>query len=299
MFKRIVVGADGSPEGRDAAALGAAIAAATSSGLTLLCAFPPYPVSGAGMDRRSQVRTAEHQLSADRRQFAPSAHIEAVADPDPARALLNNAQHWHADLVVIGSGHRAAIGRCTIGHTGRRLLNKMPPALAIAKRGLHESGAELRNIAVGYDGAPESYDGAPESESALQLADALAVAADAELLIHTVHRDAQLDALKIAKRAAARAAARSYVNPSIGDPGLLLRAFSDAVDVMVIGSRRWGPLARMVLGGVGEALATDCGSSLIIARAAAARRPALSKSPHGDPLTSATSGAARDERIVL
>lgn len=315
MFRRIVVGADGSPEGMDAAALGAAIAAATGSGLTLLDAFSPYPVSGTGMDRRTQVRAAERQLNAERRRFAPYAHIEVVSDPDPARALLRNARHWHADLVVIGSSRRAAAERCSIGQTGRRLLRKMPPALAIAKRGFHEqSSPELRSIAVGYDGGPES-------ERALQLADQLAAAMDAELSIHTVNRDpiptlrrgdsvsaeflqeiregARLGAMRIAERAAARTAARSSVNPAVGEPALVLTELSACTDVMVIGSRRWGPLARVLLGGVGEALATDCGASLIIASRPSNHRSTPSRRPHADPRTTPTSTQDPGARTVL
>jgi hypothetical protein len=36
MFKRVVAGCDGSPEGRDAAALGASIASATAAGVSLV-----------------------------------------------------------------------------------------------------------------------------------------------------------------------------------------------------------------------------------------------------------------------
>lgn len=280
MFRRIVVGVDGSSEGRDAAALGAAIAAATGSGLTLLGAFTPFPVAaGEGTQRESQVRAAERQLWADRREFAPFAHIEAVADPNPARALLANAEEWHADLIVIGSTRRAPVGRCAIGSTGRLLLLKDPPALAIAERGWHAHASMLRNIGVGYDGGPES-------EHALQFADQLAAAAGAELLVETVTRDpippllhgepssptllqelrddAQRVALATAKHATAHTAASSSARASIGEPGPVLREVSESVDLMVIGSRRWGTLARVVLDAAGETLVADCGASLIL-----------------------------------
>lgn len=316
MFNRIVVGTDGSPEGKDAVALGAAIADATGAGLTLLSAYSPFLISaGEGMNRKSQIRAAERELWAERRHFAPYAHVEVVADSDPARALLLNARRWHADLVVIGSTRRAADGRCAIGQVGRRLLSRMPPALAIAKRGLHEHGvAELLNIAIGYDAGPES-------ERALELADAIAVAADAELLIHSVSRDpaprllpgdalapellqdaregVQHGALKIGQGAAARTAATSYVNASVGDPGAVLRELSADVDLMVVGSRRWGPLARVVLGGVGEALAGDCGASLIITGPPAEQPHPQRESPHPDGHSTPTSPAAGDGRIVL
>ncbi len=291
MFRRIIVGADGSPEGQDAVVLGAEIAAATGAGLTLLQSFAPFLMSTRGaMDRQSQVQEAERLLRADRHRFAPDAHIEIVADSNPARALREHAERWNADLVVIGSSHHAAFGRSCIGQTGRRLLDNMPAALAIAQRGLHEQGLRLSTIAVGYDGGPES-------ERALKLADDLASSADAELLIETVNPEPlpaiaiggtegegwahvreheQRDARELGLRAAAQATARVQVDARVSDPGHELRELSSSVDVMVIGSRRWGAFARVVLGGVGETLVSDCGSSLIII---ARRAPLHSEHP--------------------
>lgn len=277
MFRRIVVGADTSREGRDAVALAAAIATATGAGITLLQAYPTVPLmDGAAAERRC----AGRQLASLRDELAPTAHIACVADGNAARALLAEAESWHADLIVIGSSRKAATGRCAIGGTGRRLLTKLPPALAIARRGLHEDTVTLANIAVGYDGGPES-------DRALRFADRLAVHANAELLIETVNKDpiptllsgeslsrellaeiregAQLGAVKIGERAASRTAAPCHVNGSIGDAALVLREMSEDADLMVIGSRRWGLLPRVLLGGVGEALAADCGASLVIA----------------------------------
>lgn len=287
MFRRIVAGADGTPEGRDAIVLGAAIAEATGAGLTLLRAFPPFLLgSGETMTRRSQVHETERQLWAERRHHAPDAHAEILAHTNPARALLSHAEQWHADLIVIGSQTDVPIGHSAIGRVGRRLLDGTPPAIAIARRGLHETGAELATIAVGYDGDIAS-------DRALEFADALADAAGAELRIHTVHevpipvllrgepstpellqdlRDgARSGALEVARRAASTTAAESRVEAEVGDPGLVLREASAHADLIVIGSRRWGTIARLVLGGVGEALAADCGSSLLIVRNAPGR----------------------------
>lgn len=314
MFRRIVVGADGSPEGKDAVVLGAAIAAATGAGLTLLGAFPPFPIAdGAASDRTSQAGSVDRQLSKLRRRFAPSAHVTSVGDGNAARALLNEAQSWHANLIVIGSSRHAEMGRCAIGKTGRRLLNKVPSALAIAKRGLHQEAFALSRIAVGYDGAPES-------DRALQFADTLAVYANAGLFIETVNKDPvfpflqggsptpalleetrkgiELEALSVAKRAAAQTTATSNVNASIGEPGAVLRDISEGVDLMVIGSRRWGVLPRVLLGGVGEALASDCGASLIIASRPADRSTALPDSPYADPRAIPASTPASSEKLV-
>lgn len=285
MFSRIIVGADGSPEGQDAVVLGAAIASATGAGLTLLQSFAPFLISSEGvMDRQSQIHDAQRLLASDRHLFAPDAHIEIVADSNAARALRSHADRWHADMVVIGSSRHTLMGHSSIGQTGRRLLDNMPAALAVAKRGLHEEGLELKTIAVGYDGGPES-------EGALELADAIATNADVELLIETINpeplpavsvgvlstedwgaviEEERRGALELGRSAAAGTSARVHVDARVSDPGRELRAISNDVDIMVIGSRRWGAFARVALGGVGETLAADCGCSLIITRRAPA-----------------------------
>ena len=43
-----------------------------------------------------------------------------------------------------------------------------------------------------------------------------------------------------------------------------LLTFSERVDLVVIGSRRWGPVARLLLGSTGEALAHDAACALLV-----------------------------------
>jgi nucleotide-binding universal stress UspA family protein len=44
----------------------------------------------------------------------------------------------------------------------------------------------------------------------------------------------------------------------------LLDELSDEVDLLVIGSRRWGPLTRVLLSGTGEALMHGARSSIMV-----------------------------------
>ena len=270
MFTRILVGDDGGAEGLDAVVLGEALATATGAGLTLLQAFAPtFLPSPAGIDEETS-RHAAHELAADRSHYAPHALTEVVADFSAARALGRHAHRWHADVVVIGSSRRAESGRVAIGKVGRGLLERAPYAVAIAKRGLHEQGFQINSVAVGYDGGAQA-------QIALGFADAIAAGAGAELLILTVAHDEQ--------PACAETAARTRVQAHDGDPGNRLRELSDSVDLMVIGSRRWGPIARLVLGGVGETLASDCGASLLISRREL-RHPAHSAAQTTDQIES-------------
>jgi nucleotide-binding universal stress UspA family protein len=57
---------------------------------------------------------------------------------------------------------------------------------------------------------------------------------------------------------------RSEVNSVVGDPGHELRRLSESVDLVAVGSRRWGPIAGLVTGGVGETLVADAGCAVLI-----------------------------------
>jgi nucleotide-binding universal stress UspA family protein len=291
VFSHILVGSDGRPGADDALALGAAIASATGSRVSLLGVFPPsfLPVEGV-TDRKTLRAEAARTLREQRHRLAPDAAVRTVADPSPARALRSFARRYRADLVIVGSSHTAAPGHVAIGRTGRQLLYDASFSLALAARGGHERSSGLRAIGVGHGGGPEA-------DVALAVAAGLARAAHAKLLLRRVVEDRvpvltgeqwigladwshehmweaeRQKALAEAGAAASGLAGGAEVSATVGDPGYEMRAFSEAVDLLVVGSRRWGPVARIVTGGVGETLVTDASCSvLIVPRPAPARR---------------------------
>jgi len=103
-FATILVGSDGTGEGQDAVALGAALASITGAGLLLVRVFPTplFPTPGS-TDRATLREQADKGLQHDRDQLAPQALINSLADDSVPRALLHFAERTHAGLVVIGS----------------------------------------------------------------------------------------------------------------------------------------------------------------------------------------------------
>jgi nucleotide-binding universal stress UspA family protein len=287
-FRHIVIGCDGSPEGSDAVVLGAGIAAASGARVTLVGVFPIslFPITNT--DRQTLRRNTEQTLRAQGQLFAPDAVIHAVADLSVPRALRHFAVQWRADLVVVGSDHQAPTGGVAITARARQLLHEAPYALAVAQRGLHEREFALRSIGVGYDGGPEA-------EQALQCAAALGRGSGATLSLVSVVEDRipaltgqqwmqtrdwshywepqRETALVHAQAATSSLAVTCKVSAAIGDPAHELRDLSATVDLLVVGSRRWGIRARLLAGSVGEGLVADCGCSLLIVP-----RPAASES---------------------
>jgi nucleotide-binding universal stress UspA family protein len=220
-------------------------------------------------------------LRRERDLFAPEASIHTVVDTSVPRALLHYAERWGGDLMIVGSNPAAEPGRVTISRGGRQLLYDAPFALAVAARGIHEHPRSLRGIGVGYDGGPEA-------EAALGVAADLARAAQEPLRTMGVVDDwvpafsakewlTAVDStpqslwapererlLTHVEAAVSRVEVPADVSVVIGNPGRELREFSDTVDLLVVGSRRWGPVARLVSGGIGETLVAGAGCSVLI-----------------------------------
>jgi len=181
--------------------------------------------------------------------------------------------------VVIGSASKTPIGHVGISSRGRQLVSEAPFALAVAMRGLSERDFRLSKVGVGYDGGRES-------ESALEVAACLARATQSKLSVLTmvenrvprlsgwqlmelddwehVWEPERIEAQRRAEVAAGGLGVSCEVTAAVGDPGHELRRLSSQVDLMVIGSRRWGTLARIMAGSVGETLVADAGCSLLI-----------------------------------
>lgn len=278
MLSTIAIGSDGSAEARDGIALATALAGATGAALWLVGVYatPLLPVTGVS-DRATLHDQARAALRRDQERLAPDALIETVPDLSVARGLEHFADRHHVNLLAIGCARSAPADHMRIGRRGRQLLHETPFALAVAQHGLHREGLALTRVGVGYD------DG-PESAAALELAAEVARGGGAQLAVHTVIDNRvpsfgaawSLGALEStweqsrelahaqADRAATATGVAGEVTSAIGDPARELQRLTDEVDLMVVGSRRWGRVARIVLGSVGEGLMADSGCSVIV-----------------------------------
>lgn len=282
---RIAAAVDGFREGRDAAKLASMIAVATRAELMLVAVHPdPMVVLPAEIGWTGMRKEAERFLRETRDALAPGARIGVETDWSVPRALERVVQREHRDLLVIGSSRRGSEGRVCIGDRTRQLLSHSRCALAVAPRGFSEQPARrLKRIGVGYDGAPES-------EAALSLAGALAVSAGATLSVRSVvddrlptvgwqsaareqvfamwdevlapHIAALLERAQSASEATG--AKLAEVDVRRGRPADALMELCGQVDLLVIGSRRWGGAARILLGRTGEALMNEANAAVLV-----------------------------------
>jgi len=277
MFENVLVGVDGSASGRDAIAFASQLADPAGK-LTLanVRAGETYPLHAMtpgllAEERAASLRLLEHE----RAEAGVEAELLSVVAASPGAGLHRQAEAQGADLLVVGSCGRGAFGRAMLGDDTRAALNGAPCAVAIATRGYAEhpgrAGNPIKKIGVAYNGSPES-------ERALATARELAA-----------QTQAQIDVLEVV--AIPSYAFTGLMAPSIGDsvdlmiteanarlsklPGVTgravyglageeLAAFGEEVDLLVVGSRGYGPVKRLVLGSTSEYLERHARCSLLV-----------------------------------
>ena len=190
--------------------------------------------------------------------------VITVEKGSPEDALQALAERGEADLIVLGSTHHAAFGSVAPGSVAEHLLHGARCRLLIAPKGYAESdhsGDRLRVVAIGYDGMAES-------QAALDEAAVLAERFEASMKVVGVATPIPPMAAAAAAQAGQEAGpdfqtrlheAVAELPPELralpvlekGDPvEKLLEVAEAGADLLVLGSRGFGPLMRLLIGSV-------------------------------------------------
>lgn len=203
--------------------------------------------------------------------------ISGRSVPQQLHALAAEKQ---ARLVVVGSTSRAVTGRVLPGSTAERLLVGSRCPVALAPRGYER--APVRAVAAAFTDTPEGH-------AALVAAHALALRAGAGLrAVSVVHPSGAMDAafadgtpplrgvaLEGHHRAESMARLAQAVSElpagvrieqelHVDDPADVLVRVSQHVDVLVIGSRGYGPLRSLLLGGVSRRVVNEAHCPVLV-----------------------------------
>jgi nucleotide-binding universal stress UspA family protein len=273
MFNHVVVGIDNNEGGLDAIAL-AKMLVAESGRLTLAQVYQAMPqLSSPEYETAEQDRIRE-LLETRRADTGVEAEIAWYGSPSVGRGLHELAEVTGAELLVIGSSRRGLLGRALIGDDTRDALNGAPCAVAIAPAGYSREPALVREVGVGYDGSPESYRALElarvvAAEHHARLSAFQAVSTPAYLSLAYLGTAAPVEAVSIphaVEDARNRIAALGDVeaHAAYGDPVEELTLYSASLDLLVVGSRGYGPLGRLVYGGVAQRLARTARCPLLV-----------------------------------
>jgi nucleotide-binding universal stress UspA family protein len=297
MYKRIIIGYDGSAQAYDALAFAKQLAAASGAALTAVTVLQFDPLWG-GRDSYLEDLDAELERRLEHAGEAAAVATDTVEAISPARGLHEYAERSDADLVVLGSARYGKVGQILAGTVAMSLLHGSPCAIAIAPLGYADrASAGIEEIAVGYDGQPESraaladaIELAPATVAPLKV---VAVAASAPVIYGNGMGSGQgwqelKDAIRTGTRERLDEAVASVPGDvrvsavlAEGDPARELgrTAVADG-GVLVVGSRGYGPLRRVLLGSVSTELVRSVPCPLIVRP-----RPATANAPASAPET--------------
>ena len=263
-YRKILVGYDNSDQARDALALGRQLADVSGAALVVAGVFAFDPIWGASIDPHFREAEAEYARQVEDAARSVGAEAEAYPSSSAARGLHELAEEIGADLIVVGSSHRGRVGQSLAGSVGTALLHGAASAVAVAPRGFREQTVPVKTMVVGFDGSAESG-------HALMAASGLAKQAGATVKLISVAvpppmtavrteagRQELLDAMRDRAREMLTEA-RTTVPEGVelettlitGDPVEALKDVAGAPGtILVVGSRGYGPLRRVLLGSV-------------------------------------------------
>jgi nucleotide-binding universal stress UspA family protein len=239
---------DAPDQARDALALATWLADMTASELLVVTVFAPH--AGA---LSTQLERRRRQLTA----LAGPVKSLVIAGTSPARLLHEIADQRHPVAIIVGSSRGGANGVVSLGSASELLLHGSPVPVAVAPKGVTTPSTRPAEIGVAYGTTPESDD-------AVRLAAALCAEAGARLQILSVDEPAPHNELaehhpgERLDRALAGGTAE-YAELT-GEPATALAAASAGLDLLVTGSRSYGPLGAVLLGAVTRRLirAAEC-----------------------------------------
>jgi nucleotide-binding universal stress UspA family protein len=281
---KILVGIGEPDRSRDAIVLASQLARGTDAELVLVNAYPydDHPSRAANMEYREYLRKdAEQAVDQVLEDGTDVAHTRrTVAEPSPAKALQLLAEQEEAALIVLGSSRHGALGRVLAGTTAERLLHGAPCPVAVAPSGFRDQEPHsIETVAVAYDGSKEA-------EAALMAATTVAAALGASLKVIEVldlmmsgtpalmagpgYIEAPRDVEARANRRLAELVAALPASVSaeglvaVGDPEAMLAKQSESVDLMIAGSRGYGPHRAVLVGSVSGRLVRDAACPVLV-----------------------------------
>jgi nucleotide-binding universal stress UspA family protein len=282
--KTVLAGVDGSAQSIDAMALAMVLAPHLGARARAAYVHPLGESERAVSD--PLYRNALDELASFVRVHMrePGAPLDArtlsvIEERFPARGLADEARRRGSPLVAVGASHRSQLGRALFGGTAERLMTGSPCPVAVAPKGYANHVTRLGTIGCAFDGSAEA-------RAALVWAKALAGAARCDLRILTVHKPqpAAVPAYHglpmVATDEAAQRELRRRLVVAIreveadgvsveglmleGRPASLLQEHSAELDLLVAGSRGYGPSRAVLVGSVSRALVRNPSCPVVI-----------------------------------
>ena len=271
MFEKIVVGYASDEAGRDAITLAARLAARLGSHVTVVFPYNPVFASVSGEEAEERIR-AEIQALLPGIERLPSLTYHWSPSPWPIHALHELASYEKVALIVFGAAREGLADHLHVSLM-ERMVHGAPCAVAVVPAGYADcQSAGVHRIGVGFSDSEEG-------RCAAHLAHELAGLLDGELeMIAASGTSAMLSAYAYpsgllpqvedemyAETKANLEGLASKLDDSVpvhletigGEPSAVLIERSANMDILILGSRAYGPLRHVLLGSVSARVMRD------------------------------------------
>jgi nucleotide-binding universal stress UspA family protein len=282
-YAKLIAGYDGSDHAVDGLALAELLADVTGAELLVAAVVPhEFPYAPGTAEREQVLRLQAQDMLVDAVAESDRVHTRVVVARSAAQGLHQLAESERAAALIVGSSHRGPVGRVLAGSVAERLLHGAPCPVAVAPAGFRERPDRGLRI-VGC-----AFDGSDEARLAAQHAAYLARRARAKLLLLAVHEPElifgidqvpgayNLQELAESERkrlARALEAAAAAVEPDLEVQHEVLEgsavetlagAAENGIDLLIVGSRAYGPVRRVLLGGVSSGLVRSSPAPVLV-----------------------------------
>lgn len=278
----VLVGIDERPSAHDALVLGRWFAQVASAELFLAWVHPYDRLPsllGEGEETMQVRETVNALASAVKSALPPELRSELHLLPGGSapRGLQQLAEREDVSVIVLGASERSGIGRISPGKTAVRLLSGSGVPVAVAPRGYEAPSRQAPLIGVGFDGGAEA-------KAALKWAAAFARTVGGRLRVIAVDEPIAFGGVGVGAFPTASVAQvlhqelQSETEAAVGaldgveaEAALLdgnaaaeLAGQTAELDLLVLGSRGYGPLRSVLLGTVSEATVAEAQSPVLI-----------------------------------
>jgi len=279
--KRIFIAVDLEQRTPDVVALGRLLSDATGAPTTLVTVSPYDPL---GSSEESELVALREESQAALLEFGQAAGLDGsearvIRGQSAARELQQLSEERDTGVLVVGSTTRGTVGRLLLGGVGQRLVSGAACPIAVATRGYGDRDPRtLDRIGFGFDGLEES-------QRALEAGVALAEAADATLRIisafqrlafgatgvgtfpiESVNTALRRELVTTHEESLDQVRTRVSVEGRFADGPAdeVLARESEDLDLLVVGSRGYGPKRAVLLGSTTTSVARSASCPLLL-----------------------------------
>lgn len=254
MFEKMIVAFDGTDTGWDGLVLAMGLAKALGSQVAVAYVYDEELAAGSREAARELAEHADAVLAGARERVSQALSIDFCAVPasSPARGLHQLARDEEADLIVLGSRRLGPHTKTAMGAVSENVMRAAPCAVAVAPRGYRSGGGLVpQRIGVGWIATDEG-------ENALEVACTIARATGGTVeIVTTTSASATVEDLEARARQAVERVLAALgrdvpvdVHAGVGKASVELVSRSRDMDLIVLGSRGYGPARAMLFGSV-------------------------------------------------